>query len=102
VDTTDTTFSTSTGYKSFGPNTFYSNSFADAGDCRGNGSQTGTANVDLTGTAFTVAAGQFSAQGWAAAGTATYSSGNQVVNLTGGGYCGDEAVAAGTRLQLVQ
>ena len=101
VDTTDTTFSTSSGSKSFGPNTLYSNSFADAGDCRGSGSETGTANVDLTGTAFAVAANQFSAQGWYPAGTATYSAANQIVNLTGGGDCGDMTVTpAGARLRL--
>jgi hypothetical protein len=101
VDTSDTTFSTSSGWKAFGPNYLYSNDFADAGDCRAAGSHTGTATVDLTGTAFAVATGQFAAQGWDPAGTATYSSGNQVVNLTGGGYCGAMTVTPeGGRLQL--
>ena len=57
--------------------------------------------MDLTGTAFAVAPSQFTAQGWHPAGTATYSAANQVVNLTGGGYCGGmEITPAGGHLKL--
>lgn len=100
VDTADTQFSTSTGVKTFGSTAYYTNKFADAGDCRWLNSATGKANVDLTGTALAVATNQFSAQGWYATGTAMYTSSNQVVKLTGGGYCGEMTVAANSRLKL--
>ena len=45
-------------------------------------------NIDLTGTPFYVAADEFSVYGYGACGTMEYSSGDQVVDLTGGGYCG--------------
>jgi hypothetical protein len=100
VDGTDTTFSTSQGWKSFGPSYYDTNNFGDAGDCAGDNSKTGTANIDLRGTPFAVAPDQFSAQGSTPAGTATYSANNQVVDLTGGGNCGNMAVEAGTRIKL--
>jgi hypothetical protein len=45
-------------------------------------------NIDLTGTPFAVVTGQFVQGGTDNSGSATYSSGNRVVALTGGGYCG--------------
>jgi hypothetical protein len=48
----------------------------------------GGANIDLTGTPFEVAPDQFVAKGYLPNGTIQYSSGNQVVNVTGGGNCG--------------
>ncbi|MFT3776411.1 MAG: hypothetical protein QM820_64545 [Minicystis sp.] len=40
-------------------------------------------------------------EGWHQTGTATYSSNNQVVALTGGGYCGDTMAVDRTHLPLV-
>ena len=48
----------------------------------------GVANIDLTGTPFAVATGEFLQGGFASSGSSTYSSNKRVVNLTGGGYCG--------------
>lgn len=92
----DTTFSTTQGSNNFGTTWMY----ASAADCLADNSATGTANVDLTGTPFTVATGQFTAQGWHPAGTASYSASNQIVNLTGGGHCGGMQPTPGKKLQF--
>ena len=55
--------------------------------CVSQGNASGVGNIDLTGTPFKVAS-SFSLGGSQPAGTATLSSGNQVVSLTGGGFCG--------------
>ncbi|MGH3573313.1 MAG: hypothetical protein ACRDS0_38245 [Pseudonocardiaceae bacterium] len=47
----------------------------------------GQGNIDLRGTSFTVA-DTFDVGGAGASGSATPSSGNQVIDLTGGGFCG--------------
>jgi hypothetical protein len=100
VDLNDFTFSTNNGgWASYGNTRLTNTPYATGGDCAGGGSTTGNANVDLTGTPFTVAPNQFTSSGWAAAGSASYSAENQVVNLTGGGYCGSEQPASGA-LQL--
>ncbi|MDY7224890.1 immunoglobulin-like domain-containing protein [Hyalangium rubrum] len=83
----DTTFATSEGWKRFGNTYVYSSALAGAGDCVNTYSQTGRGNVDLTGTPFDIVPGQFRIEGNVAAGSATFS-GPQIVNLTGGGYCG--------------
>jgi hypothetical protein len=62
-----------------------------AGDCAGALSQTGTANVDLRGTAFAVD-GTFALSGTMPAGSTTVSASRQVVDLTGGGACGQNEV----------
>lgn len=64
--------------------------YATAFDCRGSLSQTGLANIDLTGTPFAVAAGALVIAGSSAAGAATPTPNGQVrvLNLTGGGNCG--------------
>ena len=46
------------------------------------------AAVDLTGTAFAVVADQFVPGGYSGTGSAVYSGDNQIVTITGGGYCG--------------
>ena len=101
IDIEDRTFSTSTG----GPLThgiiFTSMPYGIAQDCTASFSSTGTANIDLTGTPFTVN-DSFVIEGFNAAGSVNGVSGtnpfpssppvisvtNQVVNLTGGGGCG--------------
>jgi hypothetical protein len=100
VDVADATFATNVGTN---PQNFATIPYATAEDCIGSYSQAGTANVDLTGTVFAVAPGQFFTQGWHQAGSISYGSQNKIVNLTGGGYCGLTGTAnyAATPLQLV-
>ena len=86
VDVSDQTFTTSSGQLTHGSATVTSMPFGVAMSC--NSQPSGLANIDLTGTPFFVAAGEFQTGGNAASGTTTYGSGGQVVNLTGGGYCG--------------
>jgi hypothetical protein len=88
IDWHDTTFAASQGWAQFGQGYAYTVGLGEAADCAGGFSQGGTANVDLRGTPFAVAASQFVTDGWQAAGSASYSAANQVVSLTGGGYCG--------------
>lgn len=100
VDVADATFATNVGTD---PQNFATIPYATAEDCIGSYSQAGTANVDLSGTVFAVAPGQFFTQGWHQAGSISYGSQNKTVNLTGGGYCGMTGTAnyAATPLQLV-
>ena len=106
VDATDVTFSTSTGSVSQWPSSM---TYATAADCMSNSMANGLGNVDLTGTPFSVAPGAFTLGGAGPIGVATYSSGNQVVALTGGGSCGWNAPTgvtpaspeAGWSLQLI-
>jgi GON domain len=59
-------------------------------DCLRPGSSSGVANLDLTGTPFTVV-DSFAVQGFQAAGSTSYAP--KVVTLAGGGYCGWNAPA---------
>lgn len=86
VDIGDRTFSTSQGYVDIGPRRF-SIPYAIAFDCVWYYSSTGKANIDLSGTPFAVI-DTFFVDGYAPAGTAVFSSADQVVDLQGGGYCG--------------
>ncbi len=100
VNVNDSTFATSNGGQIIsgpggGPVTEMN--YAVAADCRATDSSTGRANIDLTGTPFAVN-DTFVPDGYRPAGTATFSSDDQVVDLTGGGYCGWNA--AGTRHDL--
>jgi hypothetical protein len=98
VNIGDSRFSTSTGYVNY--NSHYGpESYAVASDCIWYYSQQGNANVDLTGTPFYVN-DTFVPQGYGQAGNSTFSQGNQVVDLTGGGYCGDNEPSGHTYLQL--
>lgn len=63
--------------------------YAQAGDCYNMWSARGRANVDLTGTDFAIDESVvFAVDGWAANGSVTVAAGRQVVNMTGGGWCG--------------
>ncbi|HYO66965.1 MAG TPA: GON domain-containing protein [Archangium sp.] len=85
VTTGDQSFSTSSGLLWHG-DAVTSMSYAAAMNCDfGN---PGVGNVDLRGTPFAVATGQFVAIGSYVSGAATYSSDNQVVELWGRGDCG--------------
>ncbi|MDY7224891.1 LamG-like jellyroll fold domain-containing protein [Hyalangium rubrum] len=83
----DTTFSTSEGWMQFGELYIYVNPLGGASDCVTFGSVTGRGNIDLRGTPFDIVLDQFVLGGNEPAGSATFS-GTQIVNLTGGGYCG--------------
>jgi hypothetical protein len=103
VDIGDTAFSTTTGQLCSGGGACASApiSYSTALDCSASDSQTGAANVDLTGTPFIVSS-EFYANGWNTAGTVKFGGRSvslqtnlngplvtgKVVNLTGGGYCG--------------
>jgi hypothetical protein len=92
VDVSDRTFSTSTGNVMEGgnhPANVTSMPYAVAASC--NDTAGGVAEIDLTGTPFQVAAGAFAPGGYLGQGSATYASNDQVVKLTGGGYCGWES-----------
>lgn len=103
VTTGDLRFSTSTGALS-GWNANTSMAWAAAADCacEVGGAASGVANVDLTGTPFAapreVDVGGARKPAWVPnggypTGTASYSSGDKVVSLTGGGGCGVMAPA---------
>lgn len=61
--------------------------YATCFDCEHENSHSGKANINLVGTSFAVD-DTFKHDGWCAAGTWEYSHSNQIVNLTGGGFCG--------------
>jgi hypothetical protein len=82
----DQTFSSSVGGVNHGgPVT--SMPYGVAMACVSSSNPAGRANVDLRGTPFFVD-DTFTVGGYYGAGAATFSSGNQVVDVTGGGYCG--------------
>jgi hypothetical protein len=61
--------------------------YGTAGDCATPWSAGGRGNIDLSGTAFTVLPDQFAIAGHEAGGTIEQS-GPQILDLTGGGFCG--------------
>lgn len=89
VDVSDQTFSSSAGQAG----AIKSMPYGMAGDCIRSLSKTGIANVDLTGTPFKVI-DPFLVDGFRPAGTIAKSSSDQVVDLTGGGFCGWTASSA--------
>ncbi|HEU4406386.1 MAG TPA: GON domain-containing protein [Polyangiaceae bacterium] len=86
VDIGDQTFSTSSGQLTHGGEAVTSMPFGVGMSC--DASPSGVGNIDLRGTPFAVAAGEFLTGGAASSGSAVYSSDNRVVDLSGGGYCG--------------
>jgi hypothetical protein len=88
VDVSDQTDAISVGMLVQGQSVVTSMPYGVAADCIGPASAMGAANVDLRGTPFAAAPISFSGVGNGPGGSATYASGDQVVNLTGGGYCG--------------
>lgn len=83
----DQTFSTSTGEIEHGAIT--SMPYGTAMDCVAPLSMSGRANIDLRGTPFAVPGEPFVAEGNWVNWSVTKSFDGQVVDLTGGGYCGD-------------
>lgn len=87
IDISDQAFSTSTGQLTHGGTVVTSMPYGVAMSC--DGSASGTANIDLTGTPFAVAANEFQNGGTGSSGgTSTYSSDSRVVDIAGGGFCG--------------
>lgn len=72
--------------------------YATAVGCK-SGSANGTANIDLIGTPFAVD-DPFALRGFRPVGSTTFSSNDQVVNATGGGFCGSNGPTV-TRFFLV-
>ncbi|MCY0995857.1 Vps62-related protein [Myxococcus sp. MISCRS1] len=89
VDTSDTTFATSTGELAHAGLPVTSMPFATAMSC--DWADSGRANIDLRGTPFRVAPEAFAVTGWGQVGSQVYSFADQVVSLKGGGYCGSNA-----------
>lgn len=86
VDISDQTFSTSSGSIAHGSETVTSMPYGVGMSC--DATDSGLANIDLRGTPFAVATGEFLQGGTANSGSSTYSSDNRVVDITGGGFCG--------------
>jgi len=87
VNIADQTFATTTGSGCcVGPEPIKSMPYGVAADCNTPGSASGVANIDLTGTGFMVASG-FAVQGFAADGSMIKLT-PQIVDLSGGGFCG--------------
>lgn len=87
VNTADQTFATSTGSLLHGNATAVTSMpYGVAMACDNQAS--GLANIDLQGTPFAIDRQAFVLVGTAAVGTPTFTADGQVVNLTGGGFCG--------------
>jgi GON domain len=87
VDIGDLTFATSTGSLLHGGISVTSMPYGTAMSCTSPQSADGVGNIDLRGTPFQVN-NTFDVGGFEAAGSATVSSHDQLVTLSGGGYCG--------------
>lgn len=94
VDISDQTFTTSSGQLTHGGTSVTSMPYGVAMSC--DATDSGLANIDLRGTPFAVATGGFQQGGTANSGSATYSSDDRVVDITGGGYCGWTVSTPGT------
>ncbi|MFP2923848.1 GON domain-containing protein [Pyxidicoccus sp. 3LG] len=105
VNTADQTFATSSGSLNHGNTQVTAMPYGVAMTCN---SALASANLDLRDTPFSVAPGQFSVGGSGPGGNAVFGVANQVVTLSGGGYCGWIASAgafnpfnqSGAQLQL--
>jgi len=87
VDIGDLTFATSTGSLMQGGTAVTSMPYGAAMSCASPQTANGVGNIDLRDTPFKVD-NTFAVAGYQATGTATVGSDDQVVNLSGGGYCG--------------
>jgi hypothetical protein len=95
VDRADRTFSSTTGklyYQAKVAKIF--SSYGEAWDCIASYSSKGKANIDLTGTPFKIHDDLIfdphnsSGTSWRGKGTSVFTKNRQIVNTTGGGYCG--------------
>jgi GON domain len=87
VDIGDLTFARSTGSLTHGGSPVTSMPYGTAMSCTSPQSADGAGNIDLRGTPFQLD-NTFAVGGFEATGSATVGRHRQVVNLTGGGYCG--------------
>lgn len=88
IDISDQRYASSNGGSlNHGSTVVQSMPYGVAMDCRAAFSQQGVARIDLRGTPFMVT-DDFVQCGWHPGGGATFTEGNQVVDLTGGGDCG--------------
>ncbi len=87
VTTGDQRFAASSSAVTQGGSTILSMPYATASECIQTSTPEASANVDLTGTPFIVD-DTFCSGGNQTNGDAVFSASNQVVNITGGGYCG--------------
>lgn len=88
VDIGDLTFASSSGsLRHAGSTTVTSMPYGVAMSCISPGNAGGVGNIDLQGTPFQVN-NSFLVGGFAATGSATVSSADQLVDLSGGGFCG--------------
>lgn len=87
VDIGDLTFASSAGSLQQGSATVTSMPYGVAFSCITPGDAAGLGNINLLNTPFQVN-NTFAVAGFEAAGSATVSSSDQVVDLSGGGYCG--------------
>lgn len=92
LDISDQTFATSTGMLQHGGSSTEVTSMplGIAMDCVADGSHTGVASIDLTGTPFALTT-NWATGGAHVGGSAMKSSANQKIAITGGGYCGWDA-----------
>ncbi|HWI60517.1 MAG TPA: GON domain-containing protein [Symbiobacteriaceae bacterium] len=93
------------GYDSSDPNfnpVPQSVAYGTGGDCAASWSALGKANVDLTGTDFALAdETNFGWGGFAANGSVSVDPGRQIVNMTGGGWCGGVGPQGPLKLKLL-
>ncbi|MCA3013255.1 MAG: hypothetical protein INH41_12745, partial [Myxococcaceae bacterium] len=76
----------------FGSNVVTRRPLGSAGDCSGWNSATGQSNIDLRGLPFAISATTtWTPDGFIPGGTSTFSFQRQVVDVTGGGFCGGNA-----------
>ncbi|HLO04797.1 MAG TPA: GON domain-containing protein [Symbiobacteriaceae bacterium] len=76
--------------------------YANASDCYNMYSNHGRANVDLTGTDFAIDDSvSFAVGGWAQNGSISMDANRQVVNMTGGGWCGGAGPTGPLKLKLL-
>ena len=89
VDTSDLTFTNSSGSIRWGHNVINQMPYGEAASCINNYDASGTANIDLRGTPFGVdSSSEFKVSGYLPNGSTSFNFQAQVVHLTGGGYCG--------------
>lgn len=94
VETTDLTFANTTGFVSWDGGQITSWRYANAGSCVAQHDRSGTANINLRGTPFAIDDSvSFNLIGSVPNGSTTFTYNRQVVDLTGGGHCGENSVS---------
>ena len=94
VETSDLTFANTTGFVSWDGGQITSWRYANAGSCIAQHDRSGTANINLRGTPFAIDDSvSFNLIGSVPNGSTTFTYNRQVVDLTGGGHCGENSVS---------